>query len=98
MAKKNETYEEIVKRNIYEQTYEVSNPNNPYKHPLHGFIFKAVSTEVAKNEVKNSTCEGERGDWWLVATMESGEDMWMDNMNGCLLIITKGDTSYMRYL
>ena len=35
--------------------------------------------------------------WWLVATLDDGNEMWMENGGGHLLIITQGEDSYYSY-
>ena len=72
------------------------------KKTMYGAEYEPIATEDAKKDIANDTFthinyESKEVGWWQVATMDNGDEMWMNNSDGVIFIITKGDTSYWRY-
>jgi hypothetical protein len=64
---------------------------------LYGFQYETIPTEVAKANIANDTSEGhsEVG-WYKVATLDNGDTIWIENYMGNVLVLTEGETSYVR--
>ena len=63
-----------------------------------------IPTSVARQCIKDKSFAWVTGDddkgevyWWLVATLDDGNEMWMENGGGHLLIITQEEDSYYSY-
>lgn len=72
------------------------------KKIMYGAEYEPIATKDAKKDIDANTwtteCHQSKDvEWWEVATMDNGDEMWMNNCDGVIIIITKGDTSYWRY-
>lgn len=69
---------------------------------VYGFEHYEVPTEYAKESIKTNkwgdSYDDSEVEWWKVADLPNGDVIWEDNALGMVLILTKGDTSYMRYI
>ena len=68
---------------------------------IYGFGYELLATEKAKADIANNTWTTESYqskdvEWWKVATMDNGDEMWMNNYDGVIIILTKGNISYYR--
>ena len=69
---------------------------------MYGFEYEPIATEDAKKDIDANTwtyCNNyvsKQVEWWKVATMDNGDEMWMNNYDGVIIILTKNDTSYYR--
>ena len=71
------------------------------KKIMYGFEYDAILTDKAKEEIANNTWTTEYHqtkdvEWWKVATMDNGDEMWMNNYDGVIIILTNEPTSYYR--
>lgn len=69
---------------------------------VYGFKHYEIPTEYAKKSIETNKWDDSYDDtdveWWKVAVLPNGDEIWEDNALGMVLILTKGDTSYMRYI
>lgn len=77
------------------------------KH-IYGYDYEVVSTESAKRAILNCSAFHEVKDlpthsdkvweqiWWKVAVLNEHDELWMNNCDGEIIILTDGPESYYR--
>ena len=68
---------------------------------LYGFDYKVVATKDLKSAIANNLWvdnkdNGFVSEWWKVAKMDNGDEIWEENYVGTIAILSKGETSYWR--
>ena len=63
---------------------------------IYGFNHYEISTEEAKEILMTNCWKNTELFWWKVLELADGSEVYEDNCLGCILIIGKGDISYIR--